>query len=305
MKATLQRLKKVLGLSGKELLDGPMQEALGYQLLKDRGFNEFIAGRRSRTAFGLGLAQEWASLPVLVATKGQKRKVARGQSYYAGDGVNKALVSPERVEAMLDQVKAASTGKAPAAIPSRVPKQPEASASVDKETVARIQEQLWTLGYTEVGSRGADGKFDGKVGTMTATAIRAFRAENGLPAGDDIDDALLLALQKAKPRVLAPARSEAPPEEVREKVPEVKANWLSKVGGYIVGIPAAIGAVVKPALDNIPVAKTYIDPLTTMASDIPGWVWLAGVAAIAGALVLVARHGEQKGVEAFQSGARR
>lgn len=295
MKATLQRLKVKLGLSGKELLDGPMQMALGYELLKERGFAEFIAGSKSRTAFGLDLAQEWASFPVLAATKRNKRVLSRGQSYYAGDGVNHALVAPAQVEAMLDRVKAAAGQVAP--VPA-----PEAAATataVDKETVERVQEQLKGLGYTEVGG------VDGKVGTMTATAIRAFRAENGLPAGDGIDDELLLALQKAKPRQIAPERSNAPADVVRDKVPEVKANWLSKIGGYIVGIPAAIGALVKPALDNIPVAKTYIDPLTSMAGDVPGWVWLAGVAAIAGALVLVSRHGEAKGVEAFQTGARR
>ncbi len=110
MRATLQRLKKKLGLTGKELLDGSMQMALGYELLKECGFAEFLAGTKSRTSFGLGLAQEWASFPVLTATvKGTgkaSRTLKRGQSYYAGDGVNKALVAPEKVEAMLDKVKA-------------------------------------------------------------------------------------------------------------------------------------------------------------------------------------------------------
>jgi peptidoglycan hydrolase-like protein with peptidoglycan-binding domain len=185
---------------------------------------------------------------------------------------------------------------APAASPPAV----DLVASMpDKATIERVQQQLKDLGYTEVGG------VDGKVGTMTATAIRAFRADNGLPAGDGIDDDMLLALQKAKPRVMAPERANAAPEVVRDKVPEVKANWLSKVGGYIVGIPAAAGALVKGALDNIPVAKDYIDPLTSIASDVPGWVWLAGVAGIAGVLVVVSRHGEAKGVEAFQTGARR
>jgi len=64
-------------------------------------------------------------------------------------------------------------------------------------------------------------------------------------------------------------------------------------------VTAAVNIVVQEDL------KTYIDPLTSMASDVPGWVWLAGVAAIASGLVLVARHGEVKGVEAFQTGARR
>ena len=56
--------------------------------------------------FGKRLAQEWASFPVLAGTKGAKRTVARGQSYYAGDGLNKSLVTPEKVEAILRNVLA-------------------------------------------------------------------------------------------------------------------------------------------------------------------------------------------------------
>ncbi|MBZ9862857.1 hypothetical protein [Mesorhizobium sp. CA12] len=118
---------------------------------------------------------------------------------------------------------------------------------------------------------------------------------------------MLLALQKAKPRAIAPERANAAPEVVRDKVPEVKANWLTKMGGYMVGISAAVGVGVgvKGILGNLDAAKGYVEPLTAIASDVPGWVWLAGIAGIAGALVLVSRHGEAKGVEAFQTEARR
>ncbi|MER8530099.1 N-acetylmuramidase domain-containing protein [Mesorhizobium sp. M0598] len=117
--------------------------------------------------------------------------------------------------------------------------------AVGKDTIARVQQQLKHLGYTEVGG------VDGKVGTMTATAVRAFRAENGRPEGDGIDDDLLLALQKAKPRVLAPARSEAEPQVVREKVPEVRINWLTKIVAAIVGIPATIGTLFDGVIGNL------------------------------------------------------
>lgn len=64
---------------------------------------------------------EWASFPVLVGTKGQKRTVKRGQSYYAGDGLNKALVAPDAVEAILDRVKAAGSAvPAPQSPPAEV-----------------------------------------------------------------------------------------------------------------------------------------------------------------------------------------
>jgi len=125
MRATLQDLSKELGLSGSQKLDPDLQDRLAYHLLKRRGYEAFMAGQISRTEFGKRLAQEWASFPVLAATKGQKRQVQRGQSYYAGDGLNKALVKPEKVEAVLDQAKAAGNAVAPAN-PTPTPASPPA-----------------------------------------------------------------------------------------------------------------------------------------------------------------------------------
>lgn len=189
--------------------------------------------------------------------------------------------------------------KKPAPKPApAAPKAPVPSGA-NKETIERVQEQLIALGYTEVGG------VDGKVGTMTRAAIRAFRAENGLPPSDQIDDVLLLALQKAKPREMNPDRSGASEATVREKVPEVHANWLAKMGAFVVGIPAAIGGLFDGVLGNLGPAAGYIQPIKDYADDVPGWVWLAGLAAIAGGLYLIARRGERKGVEAFKTGARR
>lgn len=133
MRATLKDLKAELGLSGAEVFTPDMQDRLAYHLLKRRGYDDFMAGRMSRTEFGKRLAQEWASFPVLATTKGQKRTVQRGQSYYSGDGLNKALVAPEVVEAVLDRVKAAgSDHTAPAPSPA-----PETSAGPKHAPVSR------------------------------------------------------------------------------------------------------------------------------------------------------------------------
>ncbi|MGH6999054.1 MAG: hypothetical protein ACREEO_12725, partial [Phenylobacterium sp.] len=94
MKATLTGLITELGLPRAQVLDASLQDRLGHHLLKRRGYEAFMAGTISRTEFGRRLAQEWASLPVLAPTQGGKRNVLRGQSYYAGDGVNKSLVRP-------------------------------------------------------------------------------------------------------------------------------------------------------------------------------------------------------------------
>ncbi|RVD64096.1 N-acetylmuramidase domain-containing protein [Mesorhizobium sp. M7A.F.Ca.ET.027.03.2.1] len=170
---------------------------------------------------------------------------------------------------------------------------------VDKATVERVQQQLKDLGYTEVGG------VDGKAGDFTAAAIRAFRSDNGLPAGDDIDDDLLLSLQKAKPRAIPAARADAPADVVRDKVPEVKTNWLTKVGAFFTGIIALVGSFFDGIIGNLGAASGYIQPVKDAAGDVPGWVWMLAIAAVAGGLFLVARHGEAKGVEAFKTGARR
>lgn len=107
MRATLQDLSRELGLRGTLIFEPNFQDRLAYHLLKRRGYDEFMSGTITRTEFGKRLAQEWASLPVLAAAKGAHRDLKRGQSYYSGDALNKALVSPEAVEAVLDRAKAA------------------------------------------------------------------------------------------------------------------------------------------------------------------------------------------------------
>lgn len=109
MRATLAGLIDELKLSGSQKLDANLQDRLGYHLLKRRGYPEYMSGKITRTEFGKRLAQEWASFPVLAPVKGATRTLARGQSYYAGDGLNKSLVKPEAVEAVLDRVKAAGS----------------------------------------------------------------------------------------------------------------------------------------------------------------------------------------------------
>lgn len=112
MRATLAGLIDERGLRMSQVLNGDLQDRLGYHLLKRRGYDEFMTGKITRQEFGKRLAQEWASFPVLAPTKGATRTLARGQSFYAGDGLNKSLTKPETVEAVLDKVKAASNGVA-------------------------------------------------------------------------------------------------------------------------------------------------------------------------------------------------
>ena len=73
------------------------QTRLAIALMKGRGLNDFLAGKMSAKAFANNLAKEWASMPVVTPTQGRWRRVMPGETYYAGDGLNKALVTPEEV----------------------------------------------------------------------------------------------------------------------------------------------------------------------------------------------------------------
>lgn len=113
MRATLIGLaKEIPSISRTDRFVPDLQDRLGYHLLKRRGYDQFVTGNMTLVEFGKRLAMEWASFPVLVDTQGDCRKVKRGQSYYAGDGLNKALVRPEKVEAVLSTVLA--TARRPA-----------------------------------------------------------------------------------------------------------------------------------------------------------------------------------------------
>ena len=113
MRTTLSGLIKEHDLPAAAMFNSDLQDQLAFQLLLRRGYRQFMSGKISRTAFGRRLAQEWASFPVLAATKGAHRSVKRGETYYAGDKLNKALVAPERVERLLDRVKVAASEQMP------------------------------------------------------------------------------------------------------------------------------------------------------------------------------------------------
>ena len=63
--------------------------------------------------FAKHLAMEWASLPMLTTTQGARRIVWRGETYCAGDKLNRALVPPDKVEE-IDQGSRCRQLRAPA-----------------------------------------------------------------------------------------------------------------------------------------------------------------------------------------------
>ncbi len=178
-----------------------------------------------------------------------------------------------------------------------------AQPKTDTTTVEIVQRKLFEKGYTEVGSRRADGSFDGEMGKMTRGAITVFRQENDLPPGDFIDQQLLDALDTAPARKLA--RNDATAQTVRQAVPEVRSNWTMKIGAVVTAGISGAGAFFDGIVANLGIARGYVDNIKDYAADVPGYVWMGAVVAVAGGVYLVARHGEKKGVEAYQDGSRR
>lgn len=104
MKKTLAGLVEEMGLRTSMTFSADLQDRLAFHLLKRRGYDLFMARRISVEEFGKRLAMEWASLPVLARCQGAHRSLERGESYYAGDGVNKSLTKATAVEAILREM---------------------------------------------------------------------------------------------------------------------------------------------------------------------------------------------------------
>jgi len=141
MKATLSDLKKSVPLSGKEVFNAQVQDELGFKLLQRRGYQLWFTGRTTSDTMMVGLAKEWASFPVPSRMKGAHRTVERGQSYYAGDGVNKALVAPDKVWLALETARKVTVVEKP----SEKPIKPEEETEADGEITLTKEEWQYAL----------------------------------------------------------------------------------------------------------------------------------------------------------------
>lgn len=96
IRRTLNGLKLSMKLSGKEVMSAELQDRMAIRLMEGRGLLSYMAGGLSAEAFANNLAMEWASIPVVTRIKGQKRIVNPGETFYAGDGLNKAHHDPKK-----------------------------------------------------------------------------------------------------------------------------------------------------------------------------------------------------------------
>ena len=99
---TLSGLKREMKLRGDELFTPELQDRMADRLLERRGLSDFLNGRLPLESFANKVAREWASLPVLKPDKRNGRSISIGQSYYSGDGINKAFKGTKEFEAYRD-----------------------------------------------------------------------------------------------------------------------------------------------------------------------------------------------------------
>lgn len=92
---TLATISADLALDPLARYDASLQDRIGYGLLLRRDL--------PLAAFALELAREWAAFPVVVPVEGMHRQLEAGETYYAGDGRNRALMSPPLFVAILER----------------------------------------------------------------------------------------------------------------------------------------------------------------------------------------------------------
>jgi muramidase (phage lysozyme) len=101
LRKTLAATIAEMGLTGKEIWTPDLQDRMAVHLMEKRGLSRYMAGTLSAEGFANNLAMEWASLPVVTAINGKKP----GQSYYAGDGLNKSFHSVASIMALVKALK--------------------------------------------------------------------------------------------------------------------------------------------------------------------------------------------------------
>lgn len=102
MGTTLRGLVREQRIDLSERFDEHMQDRLAIALINRRGAEPFVDKKISAEQFATNLSMEWAALPAMVGPQA-------GQSYYAGDGLNAAHVTPDEMKTAIETFRAAAT----------------------------------------------------------------------------------------------------------------------------------------------------------------------------------------------------
>lgn len=138
---TLSGLKKEMGLTGKELFDEKMQDAMALKLLERRGINSFVAGKMSTGQIINSISKEWAAV---------KNTSGVGEYDKAhGGNLNRGTLDSSKMAVALEQARAqeyaenrtvvrnidakiAATAIKPAATDTKIARTPSAAAEMTK-----------------------------------------------------------------------------------------------------------------------------------------------------------------------------
>ena len=87
---TLKGLVQQLNIDTNQPFNETMQDKMAVALLERRGATEYVNNQIDERQFAAELAKEWAALPKIIGDRPE-------QSYYASDGLNKALVGVDEI----------------------------------------------------------------------------------------------------------------------------------------------------------------------------------------------------------------
>lgn len=94
---TLSGLVQRYDIDTDQKFDQVMQDGLAIALLERRGAEKYVNHELTREQFAANLAMEWAALPKVIGER-------PAESYYAGDGLNRALVGVDEVMKAIEPI---------------------------------------------------------------------------------------------------------------------------------------------------------------------------------------------------------
>lgn len=165
--------------------------------------------------------------------------------------------------------------------------------------VEAIQNALIAMGFPEVGT------VDGRMGIKTTGAVSMFLKANGLSSYTSIDTLLDYVKKRQREgftRGVPPERAFATPADVAAKVPAVASNATTRTAAKVTTIATAGVGIITNLPDAINTWVPALSSVKSIASGVPGWVWLALLLIGAGAFWWNSRRTERAAVADYQTG---
>jgi GH24 family phage-related lysozyme (muramidase) len=169
-------------------------------------------------------------------------------------------------------------------------------------TVELLQTKLVDrLGYLELGT------IDGRWGGRTRGAVTAFMNDRHQPANNGYLTAAVMeevnkAITEKWKRPIADERANATPDEVDKKLPTVSQSFWQQIWATLLGVPTAVGALVKMIFGDQPTPSGYIEPIKSAVQSIPPELYLVVVACICVAVFVQAKRVQNTTTNAYREG---